>query len=97
MAWRAFSASPSSTARAVAAWWARLSSNQPSTLSTATTNTVLRAVSIAPREPCSTRFCVASNAYAEPLLRTAKYRPEFPAKGFASLDEARVRAAEFVR
>ncbi len=29
------------------------------------------------------------NAYAESLFRTAKYRPEFPAKGFASLDEAR--------
>ena len=37
------------------------------------------------------------NAYAEPLLRTAKYRPEFPTKGFASLDEARAWAAEFVR
>jgi transposase InsO family protein len=29
------------------------------------------------------------NAYAEALFRTAKYRPEFPAKGFASLDEVR--------
>ena len=37
------------------------------------------------------------NAYAESLFRTAKYRPEFPAKGFASLDEARAWAAEFVR
>ena len=37
------------------------------------------------------------NAYAESLLRTAKYRPEFPAKGFASLDEARAWAAEFAR
>jgi len=36
------------------------------------------------------------NAYAESLFRTAKYRPEFPAKGFASLDEARTWAAEFV-
>jgi transposase InsO family protein len=27
----------------------------------------------------------------------AKYRPEFSAKGFASLDEARAWAAEFVR
>jgi transposase InsO family protein len=36
------------------------------------------------------------NAYAESLFRTAKYRPEFPAKGFASLDEARAWAAEFV-
>jgi transposase InsO family protein len=37
------------------------------------------------------------NAYAESLFRTAKYRPEFPATGFASVDEARAWAAEFVR
>ena len=37
------------------------------------------------------------NAYAESLFRTAKYRPEFPAKRFASLDDARTWAAEFVR
>jgi putative transposase len=37
------------------------------------------------------------NAYAESLFRTAKYRPEFPTKGFATLDEARAWAAEFVR
>ena len=36
------------------------------------------------------------NAYAESLFRTAKYRPEFPAKGFADLDEARAWAAGFV-
>jgi len=37
------------------------------------------------------------NAYAESLFRTAKYRPEFPAKGFATLEEARAWAADFVR
>ena len=37
------------------------------------------------------------NAYAESLFRTAKYRPEFPAKGFANLHEARAWAAGFVR
>ena len=37
------------------------------------------------------------NAYAESLFRTAKYRPEFPAKGFADLDAARGWAAAFVR
>ena len=37
------------------------------------------------------------NAYAEALFRTAKYRPEFPAKGFADLDEARAWASGFVR
>jgi transposase InsO family protein len=36
------------------------------------------------------------NAYAEALFRTAKYRPEFPARGFASLDEARAWGARFV-
>ena len=36
-------------------------------------------------------------AYAESLFRTAKYQPEFPAKGFASLEEARAWAAQFVR
>ena len=37
------------------------------------------------------------NAYAESLFRTAKYRPEFPNKGFADLDAARAWAADFVR
>jgi len=37
------------------------------------------------------------NAYVESLFRTAKYRPEFPAKGFATEDEARAWAADFVR
>ena len=37
------------------------------------------------------------NAYAESLFRTAKYRPEFPVKGFADLDDARAWAVSFVR
>lgn len=37
------------------------------------------------------------NACAESLFCTAKYRPEFPAKGLASSDEAKTWAAEFVR
>jgi putative transposase len=37
------------------------------------------------------------NAYAESLFRTAKYRPEFPAKGFAEPGRGRAWAAEFVR
>ncbi len=37
------------------------------------------------------------NAYAESLFRTAKYRPEFPARGFADLDQARAWATGFVR
>jgi transposase InsO family protein len=36
------------------------------------------------------------NAYVESLFRTAKYRPEFPDKGFADLDNARAWAADFV-
>ena len=36
------------------------------------------------------------NAYAESLFRTAKYRPEFPTKGFADLEQARTWAAGFV-
>ena len=36
------------------------------------------------------------NAYAESLFRTAKYRPEFPVKGFVDLPEARAWAADFV-
>ena len=36
------------------------------------------------------------NAYAESLFRTAKYRPEFPAKGFADLAAARAWANHFV-
>ncbi len=36
------------------------------------------------------------NAYAEALFRTAKYRPEFPARGFADLDAARAWATGFV-
>ena len=37
------------------------------------------------------------NAFAEALFRTAKYRPEFPLKGFADLDAARQWAMRFVR
>ena len=37
------------------------------------------------------------NAYAESLFRTAKYRPEFPANGFADLAGARDWATTFVR
>ena len=36
------------------------------------------------------------NAYSESLFRTAKYRPEFPAKGFADLAQAQDLATSFV-
>ncbi len=36
------------------------------------------------------------NAYAESLFRTAKYRPEFPVKGFVDLEAARAWAQHFV-
>ena len=37
------------------------------------------------------------NAFAEALFRTAKYRPEFPLKGFADLDAARQWGMRFVQ
>jgi len=37
------------------------------------------------------------NAFAESLFRTAKYRPEFPAKGFPDLQDTREWATSFVR
>jgi hypothetical protein len=37
------------------------------------------------------------NAFAEALFRTAKYRPEFPIKGFADLHTARQWAMRFVQ
>ena len=36
------------------------------------------------------------NAYAEALFRTAKYRPEFPLRGFEDLEAARSWASGFV-
>jgi len=37
------------------------------------------------------------NAHAEAFFRTAKYHPSLPPEGFASLEEARVWAANFIR
>lgn len=36
------------------------------------------------------------NAFVESLFRTAKYRPQFPVSGFASLEDARCWASDFV-
>ncbi len=36
------------------------------------------------------------NDFAESLFRTAKYRPEFPVKGFVTQETARERGAAFV-
>jgi transposase InsO family protein len=48
-------------------------------------------------EPSYSRPRVSDdNPYAEALFRTAKYRPEFPAKGFPDLDAARDWASRFV-
>ena len=48
-------------------------------------------------EPSYSRPRVSDdNPYAEAVFRTAKYRPEFPVKGFADLDAARDWAARFV-
>jgi putative transposase len=49
-------------------------------------------------EPSYSRPRVSDdNPYAEALFRTAKYRPEFPVRGFAELDAARKWASRFVR
>lgn len=37
------------------------------------------------------------NVYSEALFRIAKYRPEFPVKGFVNLEAARAWATDFVR
>ena len=48
-------------------------------------------------EPSYSRPRVSDdNAFAEALFRTAKYRPEFPPKGFVDLDAARQWTARFV-
>lgn len=48
-------------------------------------------------EPSYSRPRVSNdNPYAESVFHTAKYRPEFPAQGFADLVEARRWAAAFV-
>ena len=66
--------------------------------STVTATTVLAMLHWLGVTPSYSRPRVSDdNAYAESLIRTAKYRPEFPAKGFANLDDARAWAAEFVR
>jgi putative transposase len=36
------------------------------------------------------------NAYAESIFRTCKYRPDYPYKGFATLDDARAWVLKFV-
>src|SRR6516225_1052785 len=49
-------------------------------------------------EPSYSRPRVSDdNAFAAALFRTAKYRPEFPLKGFTELDAARQWAVRFVR
>ncbi len=37
------------------------------------------------------------NAFVESLFKTAKYRPEFPVRGFATLEDARDWGRDFVR
>lgn len=37
------------------------------------------------------------NAFVESLFKTAKYRPEYPARGFATLEDARAWGCAFVR
>ena len=66
--------------------------------STLKATTVLAMLNWLGVEPSYSRPRVSDdNAYAESLFRTAKYRPEFPTKGFAELDDARAWAVSFVR
>jgi len=37
------------------------------------------------------------NPFSEALFRTCKYMPGWPTRGFAAIDEARVRSLGFVR
>ena len=37
------------------------------------------------------------NAYVESLFRTCKYRPDYPAQGFANMDDARTWVQQFAR
>lgn len=49
-------------------------------------------------EPSYSRPRVSNdNAYSEALFRTAKYRPDYPYKGFATLEEARQWVHNFAR
>lgn len=55
-----------------------------STLKATTVLSMLRWLGV---KPSYSRPLVSDdNAYAESLFRTTKYRPEFPAKGFAGLN-----------
>ena len=64
--------------------------------STLKATTVLAMLNWLGIEPSYSRPRVSDdNAYAEALFRTAKYRPEFPRRGFASLEEARRWARQF--
>lgn len=65
-----------------------------STLKATTVLTMLNWLNI---KPSYSRPRVSDdNAFVESLFRTAKYRPEFPDKGFDGLDQARAWAAAFV-
>ena len=65
--------------------------------STLKATTVLAMLNWLGIEPSYSRPRVSDdNPYAESLFRTAKYRPQFPARGFTSLDDARHWAREFV-
>jgi len=65
--------------------------------STLKATTVLAMLNWLGIEPSYSRPRVSDdNAYAEALFRPAKYWPEFPAAGFANLEEARAWGAQFV-
>ena len=65
--------------------------------STLKATTVLAMLNWLGVKPSYSRLRVSDDsAYAESLFRTAKYRSEFPARGFVGLETARAWAADFV-
>ncbi len=71
-----------------------LQGDNGSTLKATTVLAMLNWLGVKPS--CSRPRVSDDNAYAESLFRTAKYRPEFPAKGFVDLEATRTWAAGFV-
>jgi hypothetical protein len=74
--------------------WVNVDSDNGSTLKATSVLSMLHWLGIEP--PYSRPRVSDDNAYAEALFRTAKYRPAFPRRGFATLEDARAWAAEFV-
>jgi len=61
-------------------------------------STLLQTLAVLGIESSHSRPRVSNdNAYAESILKTCKYRPDYPYKGFSTLDEARKWFFDFVQ